>query len=409
METTIRSLAGLFLGTALLILGQGLMLGLVPSSMNVRGFSAISVALVGGAYFLGFLVGAWKGAAVIREVGHIRSYGGLIALVIVSVLAMPLVIEVWAWVLLRFLHGFAAGGAFLAIEAWLSGAARSDARGRLLAIYMVITLGGLGGAQLLAGLNAAVSSVPFLIAGILFAASIVPVVLTRIDAPAIHDVPRVSLKDIYRHSPFAFTTSLAAGMCVGAFWTFAPFVARAIGLSVELTGALVATTVFAGLLLQWPAGYASDRYDRRHIVIAFASAGTLAAALLVPFLSADHPALLYACFAVLGGCFCLYPLTMAHAIDHATAPSMALEVSQGLLMANGLGQTLGPLIAGALIGLAGVHGLPLFFAAILGAIVVFSAKRLRVGVPVAPEAQGKHVFLRTTTPAGTGLDPRVTE
>jgi MFS family permease len=375
--------------------------------MSVRGFSATSVAVVGAAYFLGFLLGAWKGGSVIRAVGHVRSYGGLIALVIVSVLVMPLVPQAWAWALLRLLHGFAAGGAFLAIEAWLNGAAGTGSRGRLLAAYMVITLGGLGGAQLLAGVAPAVSPVPFLIGGILFAASIVPVVLTRIDAPVIHNVPRLPLRDVYGHSPFALTTSLAAGMSIGAFWTFAPFVGRMIGLTAERTSALVATTVFAGLLLQWPAGYASDRYDRRHVVIAFASTGALAALVLVPFLSADHPTLLRVCFAILGGCFCLYPLMMAHAVDHTTAPSTALAVSQGLLMANGLGQMLGPLFAGPMIALAGPRGLLLYFAVILGGIVWFSARRLRVGVPVAPAAQGKHVFVRTTTPAGTPLDPRV--
>ncbi|MDP1586833.1 MAG: hypothetical protein Q8M07_03720, partial [Prosthecobacter sp.] len=205
-------MASLLLGTAFLILGQGLMLGLVPSSMNVRGFGATWAAIVGAAYFFGFFLGAWRGGHIISAVGHIRSYGGLIALVIVSTLALALLPMAPMWTLLRFLHGFAAGGAFLAIEAWLNGAAGTRSRGRLLAMYMVITLGGLGSAQLLTSLSPAISPVPFLIGGVLFAASIVPVMLTRIDAPPIVDGPRLPLRDVYAHSPFALTTSFAAGM-----------------------------------------------------------------------------------------------------------------------------------------------------------------------------------------------------
>jgi len=267
----------------------------------------------------------------------------------------------------------------------------------------------LSGAQLLAGLSPAVTPIPFLAAGLLFAASIVPVMLTRIDAPPVTDVQRMPFRDIYRSSPFALTVSVAAGMNVGAFWTFTPFVARDMGLSVESTSALVASTVFAGLLWQWPAGFASDRFDRRHVVVTVCTIGAIAAFALVPAMSAERPLTLHVCFALLAGFFCLYPLTMAHALDHTRDPAHTLGVSQGLLMANGLGQTVGPLIGVAFITLLGPRGLPLYFLALLGGITAFTIWRLRVGVPVAPETQGKHVFVRTTTPAGAVLDPRLRE
>jgi len=404
-----RSLGTLLFGTALLILGQGLMLGLVPSSMSVRGFGAASVGIVGAAYFLGFLVGAWRGGALIREVGHIRSFGGLIALILVSVLALPLLPTPWAWGILRFIHGFAAGGAFLAIEAWLNGAAGTKSHGQLLAIYMIITLGGLSGAQLLTGISATTTPVPFLIGGILFAASILPVMLTRIEAPTMLKAAHMPLRGVYRHSPFAFTTSFAAGMSVGAFWTFAPYVARDIGLSFERTSTLVAATVFAGLLWQWPAGYASDRFDRRQVVLVVTAAGAAAAFALLLTMDPSRLAALYFGFAILSGFFCLYPLTVAHALDHAPDASATLALSQGLLMSNGLGQAVGPLVAGVLVSTVGSRGLPLYFVIVLGGVAAFTLWRLRTGYPVAPEEQGKHVFVRTITPAGAGLDPRLTE
>lgn len=407
MDATYRALATLLLGTGILVLGQGLLLGIVPLSMDGHGFSAGSTALVGATYFCGFLFGAWRGEYLIRAVGHIRSYGGLIALVIVSVLALPLVSGVMAWSALRFIHGFAAGGAFLAIEAWLNAAAPSHVRGHILAMYMVITLGALGGAQFLASINDPLSLVPFLLGGIVYALSIIPPILTRVEAPTIHGAERMPFSRVYRHSPFAFVASLVSGMAVGAFWTLTPFAARRFGLTVDHTSTLMAVTVFAGLVLQWPTGYFSSRYDRRQIVIVIAVLGSAAALTALTVVSTDQPEALYACFAVLGGVFCLYPLLMAHAIDHTTEPSAGLSISQGLLMANGFGQTLGPLGAGLFMGFSGPQGLLIFFAVILAGIAVYTLWRLRVGVPAEPQAQGKHVFMRATTPAGAALDPRV--
>ncbi len=407
LHPSIRPLATLLLGTALLILGQGLLLAVVPLSMNDRGFSAQTASLVGAAYFAGFMTGVWRGENIIQAVGHIRAYGGLIALVIVAVLLLPFFPTPAGWGTLRFVHGFAAGGAFLAIEAWLNGGTEDAWRGRVLAIYMVISLGGLGSGPFFANISGISGASAFLIGGLFFAASIIPVMLTKIDAPSIVSTLRTPLIEIYRQSPFSVMTSLAAGMSIGAFWTLAPFFASDVGMSVKGASGLVATTVFSGLLLQWPIGYISGRQDRRKIVVVITGTAAISALVALAFMDALGEITLYASFAVLGGHFCLYPLSMAHAIDNATGSNSALGMSRGLLLANGVGQTVGPLLAGPFFVVLGPKGLMVYFAALLAGIAIFTAWRLRVGVDVAPELQGKHVFVRTTTPAGVLLDPRV--
>ena len=304
--TTVKSLAALLIGTAILILGQGLMLALVPLSMNARGFSVTAVSLVGAAYFAGFFAGAWRGDAILRSVGHIRAYGGLVALIIVAVLSLPFFSEAAIWVVLRFLHGFAAGGAFLAIEAWLNGAADEKSRGRVLASYMVVTLGGLGAAQFLADVGDITTTTPFIVGGILFAASIIPVVLTRIDVPPIDTAVGTPLSEVYQRSPFGVVTSFAVGMSIGAFWTLGPFFASEMELSVSQASTLMATAVFAGLLLQWPAGYFSDRYDRRLVAVVIAGTAGAAAIIAIVFMGIVGIPLIYVFFAVLGSQFFLY-------------------------------------------------------------------------------------------------------
>lgn len=405
--TTVKSLAALLIGTAILILGQGLMLALVPLSMNARGFSVTAVSLVGAAYFAGFFAGAWRGDAILRSVGHIRAYGGLVALIIVAVLSLPFFSEAAIWVVLRFLHGFAAGGAFLAIEAWLNGAADEKSRGRVLASYMVVTLGGLGAAQFLADVGDITTTTPFIVGGILFAASIIPVVLTRIDVPPIDTAVGTPLSEVYQRSPFGVVTSFAVGMSIGAFWTLGPFFASEMELSVSQASTLMATAVFAGLLLQWPAGYFSDRYDRRLVAVVIAGTAGAAAIIAIVFMGIVGIPLIYVFFAVLGSQFCLYPIAMAHAVDQVQGRNESLGVARGLIMSNGLGQTIGPLLAGPFVALFEPRGLLIYFAVILGGIALFTRRRMKVGAHVTASQQGAYIFARSTTPAGAELNPRI--
>ncbi|MEQ9449228.1 MAG: MFS transporter, partial [Rhodospirillaceae bacterium] len=405
--STVRALSALLLGAAILVLGQGLLLTLVPQAMSVREFSVQAVSFVGAAYFAGFFTGAWRGDAILRSVGHIRAYGGLIALIIVAVLSLPFFSNAVVWFILRFLHGFAAGGAFLAIEAWLNSATDERSRGKVLATYMVVTLGGLGFAQFLSAAGDVGSQTPFIVGGILFAASIIPVVLTRIEVPVVDSAEGIPVREVYRYSPFGFVATFAAGMGMGAFWALGPFFAA------ELDGVnastLMATAVFAGLLLQWPVGYFSDRCDRRAVAAFIAGVAAIVALLVFAFMGTLGPWVVYVFFAFLGGQFCLYPLAMAHAVDQARAQGAAMGVARGLIMAVGLGQTVGPLAAGAFLALSEPNGFLLFFAVVLGGVALYTRRRMKLGVHVVPEQQSAYVFTRTTTPVGAELDPRTDE
>src|SRR3546814_14306644 len=83
----------------------------------------------------------------------------------------------------------------------------------------------------------------------------------------------------------------------------------------------MAATIVGGAVLQWPIGRLSDRGDRRTVmavlgVAAAALAGTLA--LVGDVQGADGSQWrLYALFFVFGGlAFSVYPLCVAHLLDH---------------------------------------------------------------------------------------------
>jgi len=404
--TQFKPLAMLLTGTALLVLAQGLMLALVPLSMNAQGFSVQVVGLTGSAYFAGTLLGAWDGARIIRTVGYIRAYGGLVALIMATVLTMPLFPQSTSWIILRFLHGMAAGGAFLAIEAWLNAASEGAWRGRVLGLYTLISLGGLGAAQFLVNVVGVEGSGSFVIGGIIYALCIIPVMLTRIEAPIAEQSVRKSFRELYSFSPFSVVVAMMTGLGMGAYWALGAYFGARMGLTVEQVSTLMAAATFSGLLLQWPAGHLSDRMDRRRVVLVLAGVGAAAS---VVMLMASGAGLLIFTFALLGGMFCLYPLSMAHALDHVTRREDTLEVSRGLLLAVGLGQTLGPIVAGQFLAVFGPRGFAVYCVFIMSGIAAFTFWRIMQRAPVAPELQEKFVAVRTSTPAGTVLDPRVGE
>jgi len=383
------------------------MLALVPQAMNAMAFSVQAVSFVGAAYFAGFFAGAWRGEAIMHSVGHVRTYAGLIALIIVSVLALPFFDSPWIWFALRFLHGFAAGGAFLTIEAWMNGAADTNNRGRVLASYMVVTLGGLGISQFLASAGDVTSLTPVVIGGILFAASIIPVVLTRIDAPQLEKTASLPLGDVYKNSPFGFVIVFAVGMCQGAFWAIGPFfAAEAATISVS---AVMALAVFAGLLYQWPTGYFSDKIDRRLLVAVITAVVSIAAIVAFLIMSAGGAWMIYVFFIVLGAQFCLYPVAMAHAVSQAPDRNASLGVARGLIMAVGLGQTVGPLVAGPFVSFIQPAGLLVYFAVLFGGMTFYSYRRMNIGAQVVPGEQQPFVFTRMTTPIGAEIDPRTAD
>ena len=158
--------------------------------------------------------------------------------------------------------------------------------------------------------------------------------------------------------------------------------------------------ILAGAAAQIPVGKASDRFDRRKILVLLAVVA-LAANSSFLFMQPDT-----ALMNILIGCslgaaiFAMYPIVVAHANDHA-APGQYIRISGGLLMLFGIGSVIGPFIGGLAIMLFGPMGL---FGTIFGAhllMALFSLWRMgqRAQVDADDKASFQNVPLaRNTTP-----------
>ena len=77
MVRSLIPISALLLSDALLLLGHGLLLTLLPVAANQLGFTAVEVALTGSAYFLGIIGGCLATPHVLQRVGHIRGFAVL--------------------------------------------------------------------------------------------------------------------------------------------------------------------------------------------------------------------------------------------------------------------------------------------------------------------------------------------
>ncbi len=116
------SILSLLITTTFMALANGLLGTLVPLTAKAWQFYPGELGAISSAYFAGMLAGAFIAPWLIRRVGHIRTLTGCMALAAIASLGMIVNVEVFTWVALRFVTGFAFAGVYAAIEAWLQAA-----------------------------------------------------------------------------------------------------------------------------------------------------------------------------------------------------------------------------------------------------------------------------------------------
>lgn len=402
----ISSVPALFFGIALLI-GGSMMLGtLLAVRLTAEGFSAGSIGAVLTCFSLGFVAGTRLGVPVIQRVGHIRSFAAFAALACASVLLHPIYVNGPFWALLRVVTGFSMACLTLAIESWINGRATQRNRGKLLSIYMVTYYVAAAVGQYLVGLTHSDSPLPFNIIAILVVLSLVPVTLTRVEAPALTSGERMGFRALYAACPTGLAGALTSGVVNSAFLSVGPVYARLVGLNVAQLSQYMAIAVLAAMVLQWPAGKMSDLYDRRRVLVglaavtAAASVGAAAAGRL------STPGLFATSALFMGLSAAVYPISVALTNDYLRYDQV-VAASSGLLLSNGLGTCVGPLAGSFVMQWFGPEALFVFIAGCLGLLALFGLFRSHTTPDVPLEDQGSYVPMQApSTPVMAELDPR---
>lgn len=371
----VRSVWALLLGFAILTLGNGLQGTLLGVRASMEAFGPLVTGIVMAGYSVGLLAGSVVTPALVSYVGHIRVFAALASIVSTAVLLMAVFVNPAWWFVMRLLAGLCVSGLFIVAESWLNSVSSNQNRGRLLAIYMVITYACMGLGQLLLNLSDPGGFVLFIVVSALVSLALVPISLVRTAAPDIANPRAVAIADIYRGSPLAVIACFANGLGQAAFFSMGAVYGTLAGFSIVEISLLMALPPLSVVVSQYPIGMLSDRYDRRVMLAAlsFISAVIAVGCMIATERSQTAVILLFMVFGALA--LPLYSITLAHANDHLE-PDQMLGASGKLILLYGLGGTGGPLLAGATMRLFGAPGFALFLAVIYGLMGLFVIYRI---------------------------------
>jgi MFS family permease len=418
MIHVLRQVGTLMLSFGILLLATGTFNTFIALRSTLEGFPPTLTGLMMSGFYGGGIIAALYCAKLINRVGHIRAFAALGALCAVVVLLHPFLVSPLAWIVLRGFLGFAVSGLYMCTESWLNERVTPETRGTILSLHATVAFLGLGGGQLM--INAGNPAGPdlFMVAALLFALGIIPIILTR----QIHPEPLTSadfgLAELYESSPSGVAACVGGGLCSGSLLAVGPVFGQGLGLNTAQLSQLMTAFVMSGLLFQLPIGWLSDLVDRRIIMAGAGGIVFLAAGVLLWLLHAhsgsghfdwdNYGIHVLAAAVILGGVIAtFYPLGIAYANDYLE-PEQRVQASGALVLSFALGAVGGSALSAAAVEALGPPGLMVFNGIVVAALIAFVSyrRRRRSWAGVAEKESFQAVPEAIGTPGGWDFDPR---
>ena len=375
-RTILLSTWGLFTGLALLLVTAGVYSTLVGIRAELKQLPTLVSGGITTAYYAGFLLGSWYTLRALKQVGHIRVYAALASLLSASVLITGVYDSPLVWIIMRSSTGFCFAGLYVVAESWLNGLASNTFRGRLLAMYNVVTIGAYGAGQLLVFNFDARTLTGFAFAAVVSSLAVIPVVMSEQAAtPNVDNHTHITMRELARIVPTGAGTILLVGLAHGGMLGMAVIYATREGLSVGRVGILIAAINLGGMALTWPISSASDDLDRR-IIGVLSSLAVIVLGLVMLTQTPSSWLTTALLFAIGGFSFPLYAVGGAYTNDWVSQEQMGAAASQ-LVTLYGFGAMIGPLVAAPFLDIIGTQGFAWSIISLHALILLFLIYRIR--------------------------------
>ncbi len=399
--TPLISLIILTLGSALLTTFLSLRL----HQLQVNEF------FIGGlttAYYAGMVIGAFRLERLILRVGHIHAYAAFASIMAVVSLLHGFYVTVPFWLLLRFVGGIATAGLYIVIESWILAESTPKNRGASLAWYMVSLYIAQALGQWLLNLGHQQTLLLCALAAVFASLSVIPLSLSRVVLPVFNEPEPLSIRQVLKITPSGVLTCFAAGLILGSLYGLYPLFIKHQGYSTADLATVMGVTILGGMLFQYPIGKLSDLISRRYVIAGLALGSLGLSFLLLDFAHSHFWAMAGLSLGLGGVTFCLYPVGISHACDRFNSNQM-VAATQALLLAYGVGVTLGPILVPAFHWVLPNAAILAFIMTLSLPLSVFVLLRKQI-VPSVPEAE-KTDFINTAelTPIINEIDPRAEE
>ena len=370
------SFAALFFSVILLQLSSGGTGPLDVLSGTVLGFSRQEIGMLGSAHFFGFFIGCWWAPRLMGSVGHSRAFAAFTATGAIGLMAHMVVIDAYAWAVMRVASGLCVAGCYTVIEAWLQSKVTNESRGRTMGIYRVVDMTGSLGAQMIIGILAPASYVSYNLLAMGCCAALLPLTLTKVKQPETPESPRLRPMLAVARSPLAAAGVVVAALSSASFRMVGPIYGQEVGLSAGQIAWFLSAFVLGGALAQFPIGWLADKYDRR-VVLIWLSVAAMASCFITVMASGMGILGIMLTAGLFGlTTFPIYSVAAAHAHDFASSEER-VELSAALMFFFALGAIFAPYLASVLIENYGPSALFLMISGGHAVLVVFGLTRMR--------------------------------
>lgn len=301
------------------------------------------IGWMGGAYYIGMLLGSHLPAKFVLRVGHIRAYTFFTSIMVIAILSQYFWSIYISWAITRFLIGYALGALYLVIESWLFNLAHPEKKGAVIGLYtFVLYLGSFVG-QIQFRFIDLNSPAAFIIPACIVAASLFPLSATSVQYPTFDMHGKFNMFRIIKRAPVGAWNTLMSGLIISTSSVLVPVFLYRFGFAKESLAWLLAVPILGAICFQYPLGRVSDFMDRRKLMIYLHLVMIAAMAAILLF---AHQTLWLGIALFAFGCmfYSIYPIAMAYTCD-GFPKEQYFGVIQTLLILYGIGSVIGPILA----------------------------------------------------------------
>jgi MFS family permease len=367
----LRSLVAVIAAALSVGIAVGAIVPLIALRLEAAGYSRTLIGVNGAMFPLGLLLfGPWM-PRILKWLGPLPAVYLGVAVTAASVLMLAATDDYVLWCLLRLVAGAAGGIYWIMSETWINMMVTEKSRARVMALYAgAMAFGFAVGPEIIARIGTG-GLLPILIVAAMMALAAVPFLFVHDVSPALPDHANVSVLGAVRFAPVVIYAGLAGGAAETALYVMLPLYGTDSGFAESEAARLLTWFYIGNVALQFPLGWAGDRFGRLRLVKLCVAAALLGAVLLPLLIDQQTP--LRAMLLLWGGFVMgIYTLSLA-LLGEKYRPGDLAAANTAFVMMYEVGSLGGPVAAGGMMDGLGRHGLPLFAAIAAAAYLAYVA------------------------------------
>jgi len=183
----------------------------------------------------------------------------------------------------------------------------------------------------------------FILISVMVSIAGVPILLSAVTAPALEEIERVSMAQLWYRTPMGVTGIILSQWVSSIIFSIGAVYVSKLGMSVYEVANFMGALMAGGMILQWPLGKISDHIDRRW-VIGLSSLVAAAIAVLISFETVASAKLYLLAFVFGGFSLSMYSVVVALTNDHLR-PHEIVPASGTVILIAGITSVTGPITA----------------------------------------------------------------